>query len=247
MASNLPPQTEIEIEVVDSSPPETETTTGSSESQQRVTTTEPSLLSRLKCPRKSDLCRKRKVQTLKSPTAGKKQHKPGAVNPTDPKTVTATSRVKEFPGEYMTVKNNKLFCSAFREEIALKKSTIKNHLNSGGKHKKAKEELEKKHARERNIAEVLRAYDQEVPPTSSASVSMDARVYRVRVVEQFLKSGIPIAKIDCLRPILEEGSYRLTHCSHLSEYIPVIYAEEKKRIRSEIERHDHWEKCSDLL
>lgn len=81
-------------------------------------------------------------------------------------------------------------------------------------------------------------YDQEVHPKGSTSVSMDARVYRVRVVEQFLKNGIPMTKIDSLRPLLEEGSHRLTHSSHLSEYIPVIYSEEKKRIKNEIVNRD---------
>ena len=41
-----------------------------------------------------------------------------------------------------------------------------------------------------------------------------------------------------LRSLLEEGSYRLTHSSHLSEYIPVIYSEEKKKIKEEIEGRD---------
>ena len=111
----------------------------------------PTLLDRLKCPTKSDLCRKRKIQSV-NPTAVKKRHQPGTLNPTDPKGVTAHSRVKEFPNEHLIVRNNKLFCSACREEIALKKSTITNHISSGEKHKKAKEALEKKQAREQNIA-----------------------------------------------------------------------------------------------
>ena len=72
-------------------------------------------------------------------------------------------------------------------------------------------------------------YDQEVQTKGSASVSMEARVYRVRVVEQFLESGIPMSKIDSVRYLLEEGSHRLTHSLHLSEYTPLIYSEEKKR------------------
>ena len=183
----------------------------------------------LKCPTKSDLCRKRKVQSLK-PTAVKKRHQPSTSNPTDPKGVTAHSRVKEFPNEYLIVRNSKLFCSACREEIALKKSTITNHIISGGRHKKATEALGKGQAREQNIAKVLKVYDQELQPKGSASVSMEARVYRVRVVEQFLKSGIPMS-IDSMRSLLEEGSHRLTHSSHLSEYTPLIYSEEKKRIK----------------
>jgi hypothetical protein len=47
-----------------------------------------------------------------------------------------------------------------------------------------------------------------------------------------------MSKIDSLRSLLEEGSYRLTHSSHLAEYIPVIYSEEKKRIKNEIEGRD---------
>lgn len=95
--------------------------------------------------------------------------------------------------------------------------------------------MEKKQAREQNIAKFLMGYDKEVNPKGSVSAPMDTRVYRVRVVEQFLKCGIPMTKIDKLRPLLEEGSYRLTHSSHLSEYIPVIYADEKKKIKEEIE------------
>ena len=67
---------------------------------------------------------------------------------------------------------------------------------------------------------------------------MDAHVYRVRVVKQFLKSGIPMSKIDNVRSLLEEGSHRLTYSSHLSEYTPLIHSEEKKRIKYEIKDHD---------
>ena len=137
------------------------------------------------------------------PTAVKKRHQTGTSNPTDPKGVTAHCRVKEFPNEYLIVRNSKLVCSACREELALKNSTITNHISSGEKHKKAKEASETKQAREQNIAKV-QVYDQEVQPKGSASVSVDAHVYRVRVVEQFLKSGIPMSKIDSLRSLLDD-------------------------------------------
>ena len=128
-----------------------------------------------------------------SPEAYSSQETPS--NPADPKSVTALSRLKEFQGECLVVKKDKLFCSACREELALKKSTITNHIG-GVKHKKSKEALEKRQAREQDIATFLSVYDEEVEPKGSASVSMDTRVYRVRVLEQFLKSGIPMIKID---------------------------------------------------
>ena len=96
--------------------------------------------------------------------------------------------------------------------------------------KKVKKAYLKKTSRERDIAEVLRGYDKEVQPKGSCSVPMDTRVYRVRVVEQFLKCGVPLKKIDGFRHLLEEGCLRLTHSSHLSDYIPVIHQEEKKKI-----------------
>ena len=119
----------------------------------------PSLLDKLKCPTKSDLCRKRKVQSL-NPTDVKKRHQPGTLNPTDPKGVTAHSKVKEFANEYLIVRNSKLFCSACREEIALKRVPS---LESQGT-----EALENRQAREQNIAKVLKVYDQEVQPKGSA-------------------------------------------------------------------------------
>ena len=86
-----------------------------------------SLLERLKCPTRSELSRKCQVEKPKLPTTGSsnKKHKPGAANVTDPKSISPTTRVKEFPGECLSVRGGKLFCTACREELALKKSTIK--------------------------------------------------------------------------------------------------------------------------
>ena len=86
---------------------------------------------------------------LKS-TVVKKVHQSGTSNPTDPKGITAHSRVKEFPNNYLIIRNGKLFCSACREEIALKKATI-THISSGEKHKKAKKAVEKTQAGEQTI------------------------------------------------------------------------------------------------
>ena len=85
-----------------------------------------SLLDRLKCPKRSELSRKRIVPT-------NKRHKPGSTNSTDPKGVSPSTRLKEFPDEYLAVRAGKLFCTACREELALK-STMKNHIACGDKH-----------------------------------------------------------------------------------------------------------------
>ena len=48
-------------------------------------------------------------------------------------------RVTDFPGEHLTVSNGKL-CVACREELNLKKSSVKNHLQPT-KHKDSKNKL----------------------------------------------------------------------------------------------------------
>ena len=46
----------------------------------------------------------------------------------DPKGIEPSKRVKEFPNEHLKVSAGKLFCSAYREELGLKSSTIHNYI-----------------------------------------------------------------------------------------------------------------------
>lgn len=184
----------------------------------------------LKCPVRSELSQKRQVDKIKSGSTNKEH---GAANITDPKSVTPT-RVREFPGEHLSVRGGKLFCTSCQEELALKKSTIKNHIESGDKHQKVKEKLLQKEARECDVAESLTVYDKEVQPAGTR-VPMEERIFQVGVVEQFLRAVIPLAKIDELRGLLEEGGLRLSHSSHLADYIPPIARSEKQSIRKELE------------
>ena len=103
-----------------------------------------SLLDRLKAPTQSDLARKRKIERPK-------KRKSSVSNQTDPKSVSPAQRVKDFPNECLDVREGKLFCVACREVLSLKKSTVKNHISSGDKHKSAKEKLARKEAREREV------------------------------------------------------------------------------------------------
>lgn len=57
-------------------------------------------------------------------------------------------------------------------------------------------------------------------------------------MEQFLKAGIALGKIDSLRCLLEENALRLTHSSHLADYIPPLLQKEKQNIRQEIQGKD---------
>ena len=101
----------------------------------------------LKAPKLSDLTRKRKVDS-NPPPKGKRRARGEGAN--EPKTVTASQRIKEFPGECLTTAGKggaKLFCGACREELSLKKNVIVSHV-SCNKHKAGKAKLATKEARD---------------------------------------------------------------------------------------------------
>ena len=145
-------------------------------------------------------------------------------------------RLGEFPGENLAVSSGKLFCHACREEIGLKKTIIQQHIMSK-KHTSGKGRIQKKEAKERDIAESLKEYDNEFHPKGE-SLTMEHRVYRVKVVKSFLQAGVPLHKIDCFRELLEEEAFSLTSSGHLSNLVDVISKEEKKKVKEEIQGQD---------
>jgi len=93
-----------------------------------------SILDSLKPPEKSDLARKRKIERLKTMVQTRKGN-PVHQTRQIPRlfrllTVSPADRVKQFPGECLEAKHGKLFCVACREELSLKKRTVKNHIYS---------------------------------------------------------------------------------------------------------------------
>ena len=60
------------------------------------------------------------------------------------------------------------------------------------------------------------------------------RLYRYELVETLLKAGIPLLKVDSLRPFLEKYGHRLTSRNHLAEFIPMIRQKEIDFVKSEI-------------
>ena len=66
---------------------------------------------------------------------------------------------------------------------------------------------------------------------------MEECAYRLEVVSEFLKAGIPIGKIDMLRFLLEKNGYRLTEDGsfHLGQYVSMALKQEIERIKQELE------------
>ena len=208
------------------------TTSTSSEAAPEDCTPGPSpesILSKLKSPQLSDLSRKRKVATNQPPKGAKKSK---GRNIGDPKSVSPSERLKQFPEECFKVSNNNLFCTACREPLSIKKSVIEGHIKSS-KHIKGKDKLASKETRERDISEMLTQYDSRVHPVGE-TLPTSIRVYRVRTVTAFLKSGVALNKIDSFRDLLEENGLALSSSQHLRELIPPILCDERRTIGEEI-------------
>lgn len=104
-----------------------------------------SILDRLKAPKKFELTRKRKVHS-NLPPKGKRQARGEGAN--EPMSINPSQHVKEFPSKCLTVSHNKLFCTACREELSLRKGVIVSHVAST-KHKNGKERRKSKQCKER--------------------------------------------------------------------------------------------------
>ena len=178
---------------------------------------------RLSVPEKASISRKRKVPTN---PAEKKRNVRGSV---DPK-VSAWDRLNEFKDQCLTTVSGNLRCDACRETISKKKSSVKKHVASV-KHIKALENIKKSKKKDQNIKDLLAKTS---GGARGSTLPEDMRLYRYELVEALLKAGIPLSKVDSLRPFLEKYGHRLTTRSHLAEFIPTIHQKEIDFVKSEI-------------
>jgi len=92
----------------------------------------------LHSPAPSELARKRKVAS--NPPTGAERRTSQTKGKSEPTSISPQERLKDIEDEPLTVSCGKLFCSACREPISLKKSVIKLHVDSS-KHKSYKVKL----------------------------------------------------------------------------------------------------------
>ncbi|KAK3734379.1 hypothetical protein QZH41_007564 [Actinostola sp. cb2023] len=192
-----------------------------------------SLLDVLRAPRSSDLARKRKIATNQG---GNRRGSKG-VKQTDyePK-ISAKQRVEEFEGENFLVRGNGIYCDACKEVLSVKKSNLTAHAKSK-KHELNKEKLKSLGKREDDIAQALHNYDQEHHPKGE-TLPTSTRVFRIKVVQAFLKSGTPLNRLEFFREIFEEAGMSLSSSSNMRQLIPFVLEEEYKCLEREIKGKD---------
>ena len=151
--------------------------------------TAPTLLSVLQQVKPSDLSRKRVIRNNLPPKGKKRKTKSATGSSSSLKSVTPRDRCNQFPEDYFTVSGGKLFCGCCRE-LSLKLSSIK-YLIDSNKHKQSKEREAKRIVSDKTLADHLQVYERETNPRGE-TLSESHKLYRIKVVTAFLKSGIPL-------------------------------------------------------
>ena len=159
-------------------------------------------------PVPSSIARDRSLQS----TSGKYKRRRNS----DTVKVPLHERVRQFSDENFIVSEGKLFCNACRQILSTKKSVQKIHVSSK-KHQDGKQKRE------------------ESSKSKDSTLPVEECAYRLEVVTEFLKAGIPIAKTDMLRSLLEKNGYRLTGSSNLGQYVSMALKQEIEQIKQELE------------
>ena len=127
--------------------------------------------------------------------------------------------MKGYPKQHFAVVSGSLRCNACSETLSLKKNSIDKHIKSS-KHTNGVARIAKDKKQSQSIMECLKRRDMREHPSGSPS-PVDICLFRFEIVECVLTGGIPLSKVDVLRPLLEKYGHRLTHSTNLREIIPV--------------------------
>lgn len=175
------------------------------------------------------LDRERAVRT-NQPPKGKKRRISNSVKG-QPRN-SAGKRVAEFPDHsFKAVTLSTLRCLACAENVSTKKSSTKVHIES----KKHVEHLARMLNNDKNKEDIishLKTYDNEVHPKGE-TLDQTTRVFRLDAVRALLSAGIPLAKLDDLRPFLEKYGHSLTHSSNMSDLVDFIHKKELDDVKKD--------------
>ena len=142
--------------------------------------------------------------------------------------------IASFPREHLIVEAGAIFCEACRTTVSSKTSCLKRHGQSK-RHIEGKKQRAKGAEHQQSIVRSMAEYDRAVNPwPTGATLPENEHVFRVEVVETFLKAGVPLAKIAQFRPLLEKYATRLADQTLLARLIPMILAGEKGVVKKAV-------------
>ncbi len=144
--------------------------------------------------------------------------------------------VAEYPGEHLVVEKGVIFCRACRTEVSQKASSLKRHVQSQ-RHLSGKKRLAEETKHQQSIVRSMSRFNLEVHPHGETLPEKE-QVFRVEVVETFLKAGVALQKVGTFRPLLEKYGTRLADRTTLGRLIPMILAREKDAVKEALSGSD---------
>ena len=123
--------------------------------------------------------------------------------------------------------------------LSLRKVTIKAHCVQSNTHQKNMAKYIETLSDDDQIRILISKHFEEKPNERGHTIAPDVHVYRWRVCETLMYAGVPMAKINMLRTLLEREGHALSDRSEMSAtYIPQIEDREIKRVVKELlEQH----------
>lgn len=144
--------------------------------------------------------------------------------------------VTEHPGEYLTVESGAIFCKACRTAVSSKASSLHRHIRTK-RHVDGKKQRAAELKHQQSVVQSMVAYNTAVHPQGE-TLPKKERVFRVEVVETFLKAGVSLAKTAHFRPLLEKYATRLADRTILARLIPTVLHREKDAVKTLISGKD---------
>jgi hypothetical protein len=149
--------------------------------------------------------------------------------------ISLAARVRQYPGEMLAVSAGELHCTACKQRnIQNIKSTIDTHVRSDS-HKAAVAAARESKARDGDLRAELVTYYMSNPAEKGASTDPDTLAYRHLAVRTLLYAGIPLAKADDIRPLLERSGYAMTSADNLRPLVPKVEHMELLTLKQELE------------
>ena len=112
----------------------------------------------------------------------------------------------------------------------------------------SKDKEAKRKVRDKTLTQHLQVYKSEASPRGE-TLPESYKLYRVKVVTAFMKSGIPLQKVDGLREVLEFGGYmyppnsrtslspcRLTDARGMRDLAPFVRTNEENKIKEDLSK-----------
>ena len=119
-------------------------------------------------------------------------------------------------------------------DLSRRISAINGHLKGKDHPKKLQRMLEAQDA-DKTVDFLVKQFFEKHPDVQQRTVPTDTHVYRWTVMETMMYAGVPYAKIDMLRQLLEREGHALSAATHLGQlYIPQINDREIKRCVKEL-------------